>query len=391
VKFLSLDFTGYERLDGTFGVRNYVALIPTVGCANEVIRAIADRVKGTKPLLHHQGCCQLEPDLKIISRTLIGFGRNPNVASALIVSLGCESISSESVEKEIAKTGKRTERIIIQDLGGFTNSVEKGTRLAKEMFSEAQNQKRTNAKLDKLIIGLKCGASDATSGLASNPAVGVTTDLLVKENSTVIAAETTEMMGAEHLLAKRAADPKIAKKIVEIVEQMESRAKAVGVDMRGSQPTPGNIKGGITTIEEKSLGAICKAGKSKIQSVLDYGEQPKGKGLHFMDTPGSEMHVLPGLAAGGSQIVLFTTGRGAPQGFPIMPVIKISGNQQTCQKMNEHIDIDVSGIIDGTESTKNAGKQILNSLIDVAKGNLTKAELTGYTETLEIYTRGPIV
>jgi len=384
-------FSGYERPDGSFGVRNYVALIPTVGCANEVARAISQRVRGTAPLLHHQGCCQLEPDLKIISRTLIGFGKNPNVSSALIISLGCESVSSEKVVDGIAESGKRVERIAIQELGGFTPSLETGAKLASEMTSEASSQTKKEANLSNLTVGLKCGASDATSGLASNPAVGVCTDLLVEGGATVIAAETTEMMGAEHILTRRAVNSKIAERIRAAVEEMESRAKSGGVDMRGSQPTPGNIAGGITTIEEKSLGAICKAGTSPIQNLLDYAEPPRERGLHLMDTPGSEMHVLPGLAAAGAQLILFTTGRGAPQGFPTVPVIKICGNHKTCKNMIEHIDVNVSGILDGKEDIKNAGKKVFNFGLEIASGKLTKAELIGYTETMEIYTRGPII
>ncbi len=384
-------FSGFERPDGSFGVRNYVALIPTVGCANEVARAISQRVRGTAPLLHHQGCCQLEPDLKVISRTLIGLGKNPNVASALIISLGCEAVPSQTVADEIANAGKRVEKITIQELGGFTPSLEKGEKLSRSMVFETSNQRRTETDTSNLTVGLKCGASDATSGLASNPTVGVCADLLIQEDATVIAAETTEMMGAEHILAGRAINGEVAERIMTVVKAMEERAKSVGVDMRGSQPTPGNIAGGITTIEEKSLGAICKAGTSPVQSVLDYGDSPKNGGLHLMDTPGSEIHVLPGLAAAGAQVILFTTGTGAPQGFPTVPVIKICGNRKTCKRMGEHIDVDVSSILEGGESISDAGHMIFNLLINVASGKLTKAELTGYTETMEIYTRGPVI
>mgnify|MGYP001125009699 CR=1 FL=1 len=388
---MSHTFMGYERLDGSFGTRNHVALIPTVGCANEVVRAISSRVPGTAPIMHHQGCCQLAPDLELISRTLVGLGKNPNVASTLIVSLGCEGVSADNVVNEIAKTEKRAEKIVIQELGGFTRSVETGVKLAKDMVLEALRKRRTETDLGNLIVGLKCGASDATSGLTANPAVGVCTDLLVAENATVVAAETTEVMGAEHILAKRAVSEAVAKRILEIVEETETRAKSRGVDMRGSQPTPGNIAGGLTTIEEKSLGAICKAGTSPIQSVLEYGMPPKKKGLHLMDTPGSEIYVLPALAAAGAQVILFTTGRGAPQGFPTVPTIKICGNHETCLKMNEHIDVNVSGILYGDESVRSAGHKILSFLLEVASGELTKAELTGFTETLDIYTKGPVI
>jgi len=388
---MTLTFLGYERSNGCFGTRNYVAVIPSVGCANEVARGISDRVPGAASLLHHQGCCQLAPDLEIVSRTLVGLGTNPNVASALIVSLGCEAISAEAVASAIAKTGKHVETIAIQELGGLAQSVKKGVSLAKEMVSETSSQRRTEVDICNLTLGLKCGASDATSGLASNPAVGMCTDLMVSHNATVITAETTEIIGAEHILAQRAISEEVAKRILAIVEGTESRANSVGVDMRGSQPTPGNIAGGITTIEEKSLGAICKAGTSPIRSVLEYGESPWERGLHLVDTPGSEMHVLPALAAAGAQVILFTTGRGAPQGFPTVPVIKICGNRKTCQRMSEHIDVDVSRVLTGHETLRSACDEILNFTLRVASGELTKAELTKYVETLDIYTRGPMI
>ncbi len=260
-------FYGYERPDGKYGIRNYVALIPTVGCANEVARAISNQVDGTAPLLHHQGCCQLAPDLEIVSRILIGFGKNPNVCSTLIVSLGCESTSANMVADKIVKTGKHVEVITIQELGGYSASVEKGIILAKKMVEEGSSLKKKKADIDELTVGLKCGASDATSGLVSNPVVGLCTDFLVSNNATVITAETTEIIGAEHTFARRAISNNVAKKIYTIVETVELKAKSVGMDMRGSQPTPGNIAGGITTIEEKSQGAICKAGTSPIKGV----------------------------------------------------------------------------------------------------------------------------
>lgn len=388
---MTLRFLGYERPDGRIGTRNHVAIIPSVGCANDVAHAISRRVRGTASLLHHQGCCQLAPDLEIISRTLVGLGKNPNVASVLIVSLGCEAVSADALATEISKTGKRVETIVIQELGGLSQSLKTGVRLARDMISEASRERRSEVDVGNLVVGLKCGASDATSGLVSNPAVGVCTDCLVAENATVITAETTELIGAEHVFAERAVDGATGKRILAIVDMTESMVKSLGVDMRGGQPTPGNMAGGITTIEEKSLGAICKAGTTVIRSVLDYGDSPKERGLHFMDTPGSEMYVLPALAAAGCQVILFTTGRGAPQGFPIVPVIKICGNRTTCIKMSDHIDVDLGRVLEGYESFESAGHTITDLLLKVASGSLTKAEVTGYTETLEIYTRGPVI
>jgi altronate dehydratase large subunit len=218
------------------------------------------------------------------------------------------------------------------------------------MENDAKEDKGTKASLSDLTIGVKCGASDATSGLASNPAVGNAVDKLIEESATVIFGETTEVLGAEHILAKRGVDKKVKDKIYEKVEQMENRAKAFGVDMRGGQPTKGNIRGGLTTIENKSLGAIVKGGTKPIQDVLGYGKSPPKPGLYFMDSPGREMEYLTGVVSAGAQIVLFTTGIGAPQGFPIAPVIKVTGNKHTYRKLEEYMDIDVSKIIEGEET-----------------------------------------
>ena len=380
-----MKFAGFRRYDGTVGVRNYIAILPTTGCASEVALRIAEEVNGAVPLLHHQGCCQLKPDLEQVTRVLIGLGRNPNVASVLVVSLGCESISPQEVVEGIAESQKPVEMISIQAEGGFTATVKKGIKIVSSMASEARKLKREPCSLADLTVGVKCGASDATSGLVSNPAVGSAVDKIVDAGGTVIFGETTEVIGAEHILAKRAINELTAKKIFEAVERMESKAKKVGVDMRGSQPTAGNIKGGLTTIEEKSLGAISKSGSRLIQGVLEYGEAPRGKGLYFMDSPGMELVYMTGVAACGTQVILFSTGLGAPQGFPIVPVIKISGNEKTCRHLSEHIDIDLSTVLRGEESLDEGGERILEAICRVASGEVTKAEAIGYDKTVDIY------
>jgi len=388
---LRMKFLGYRRNDGTVGVRNYVAVLPSVVCANEVASSIASQIDRAVPILHHQGCCQLPPDLKQITRTLIGLGKNPNVAAVLVVSLGCEGVSADKVVKGIAKSRKPVEKIVIQDLGGSMRAVEKGLKIGKEMALSTSDMEREPFDLSGLTIGVKCGGSDATSGIASNPAVGVAVDMIVKRGGKAIFGETTEIIGAEHILAKCAADEKVGNQIYHIVEKMESRVKAVGVDMRGGQPTPGNIAGGITTIEEKSLGAIVKAGSSPIRGVLEYGEEPAEAGLYLMDTPGREVDVLTGFVAGGAQVIVFTTGRGVPQGFPIAPVIKVCGNPETCKHLECHIDIDVSGIIEGRESILEAGNRIFKKILKVASRERTKAEILGYDKSVDIYTTGPII
>jgi len=250
---------------------------------------------------------------------------------------------------------------------------------------------RVPCPVNRLVLGLKCGSSDTTSGLAPNPALGITSDLLVEAGATSVLGEVTEFIGAEHLLARHAKNPEIGQKIIDLVERMENRAKSVGVDIRGGQPTGGNIKGGLTTIEEKSLGAIAKAGNAPIQAVYEYGEIPQEKGLVVMDSPGREPEILTGLAACGCNVIAFTTGRGAPQGFPFVPVIKITGNQNTWEKLQDHMDLNVSGVMEGTETLPAAGKRIYDDILEVASGKLTKAEISGYTKAMEIYTVGPVI
>jgi altronate dehydratase large subunit len=227
--------------------------------------------------------------------------------------------------------------------------------------------------------------------LAPNPALGIASDLIVESGGTSILGEVTEFIGAEHLLAKHAKNENVGKKIVDLVIRMENRAKSVGVDMRGGQPTAGNIKGGLTTIEEKSLGAIAKAGKATIQAVYEYGVAPRVKGLVVMDSPGREPEILTGLAAAGCNVICFTTGRGAPQGFPFVPVIKITGNEKTWEKLRDHMDVDVSAVIEGTETLPSAGKRIVEEIARVASGKRTKAELSGYSKAMDIYTVGPVI
>ena len=387
-----MTFKGYRRKDGSVGVRNYVAVIPTVGCVNEAAWRISREVDGCAPFLHHQGCCQLSPDIAQIQRVLVGLGNNPNVGAVLLVSLGCETICAEEV-KNLISPKKQVALVRLQELGGLTSTVAEGVQEARNLVSEIR-QDRVAADMRGLTVGVKCGASDATSGIAANPATGAAVDMLVDQGATVIFGETTEVLGAEHILANRAIDKAVGTRLIEKVQQMEGRVKAFGVDMRGGQPTPGNIRGGITTIEEKSLGAIVKGGNRPIKGVLEYGESPTSPGLYFMDSPGREMEFLTGVVSGGSQIILFTTGVGAPQGFPLVPVIKITGNLKTYQRLEEHMDVDVSNIIEGTESVEDAGNRILDSILEKASGKPVKAEITGYDASginTNIYATGPVI
>ncbi len=384
-------FLGYPRPDGQVGTRNYVGIISTVVCANEVARGIADKVNGSVAFSHQQGCCQTTPDLDRVTQTLSGLGCNPNLASVLLVGLGCEGTKMPEVREAIIASGKKVESLMIQEEGGAAKTIAKGILLAQQMAIEASAISPGECGSSDIVLGLKCGSSDTTSGLASNPALGVAVERFVEEDASVIMGEVTEFIGAEHILAAQAKDKETGQKILDLVERMENRAKAVGFDMRGGQPTPGNIAGGLTTIEEKSLGAIAKSGNAVVQAVYEYGEKPGVKGLVLMDSPGREPELLTGLAAAGCNVIAFTTGRGAPQGFPFVPVIKITGNEKTWNNLRDHMDLSVHQVMDGGESLGQAGQRIYETIEAVAAGTRTKAEVSGYVQAMDIYVTGPVI
>lgn len=371
---------GYRRANGQLGIRNHLLILPTSVCSSTVAANIAAQIPGAIALPNQHGCCQIGADYEQTLRTLIGLGTNPNVAAVLVVGLGCEGIPIQETADEIAKSGKPVEAIIIQENGGTLQTTALGVQIASKMARRIALIQPEEADLSELSLGIECGGSDFTSGLASNPAVGTASDLLVHAGGTAMLSETTEFIGAEHVLAKRAKTPEIAQKLIQIVEQTELRAKQLNVDLRGGQPTPGNIAGGISSIEEKSLGCIYKAGHSLIQDVLPYGAAPQGKGLYIMDTPGQDVESMAGMLAGGVQILVFTTGRGTPTGSPIAPVIKVTANEQTYQNMEDNIDLDLSPIISGEETIEQAGERIFNEMIEVASGKLTKSESLGHRE-----------
>lgn len=302
-------------------------------------------------------------------------GANPNVYGVVVLGLGCETHQARSVYGELKKTGKPVELVSIQDHGGTLDAVAQGAKIAARMVQEATAQRPVPCSVSDLVIGTECGGSDACSGLSANPAVGVVSDTIVRLGGTAILAETTELIGAEHLLAKRAVSKQVSDKVYEIIQAMENRAFQMGVDIRTGNPSPGNIRGGISSLEEKSLGAANKAGKTPLQEVIAYAEAPSKKGLVWMDTPGHDIEQLTGMAAGGAQVVLFTTGRGTPTGSPIVPTIKISTNSALYEKMSDNIDLNAGGIIEGKESVEQVGERIFSEILEVCSGKWTKAEI----------------
>jgi altronate dehydratase large subunit len=386
-----MSFLGYPRPDGEVGIRNHIGIISVVICANDVSLRIAEQMEGAAAFLHDQGCCQTPIDLDQVTKTLVNLGKNPNLAGVLLVGLGCESVLIDEIREKIAASGKPVKTLGIQKVGGMLPAVAEGCRITQEMIIQASTLRRETFDDSYLSIGVKCGASDTTSGLISNPAVGAAFDLICDHGGTCVFGETTEFLGAEHILMRRAVNTGIAQKIEKIVTRMEKRAELMGVDMRGGQPTTGNIKGGLTTIEEKSLGAIVKAGTRPIQDVYEYGDKISKKGLFIMDSPGREPEFLTGIVATGVQMVVFSTGIGAPQGFPFVPVLKISGNPQTQKCLSDHIDKIVQLPDKGTDSLARAGEDIYEEIKAVASGKKTKAEVLGYGLFSNIFTVGPVI
>lgn len=388
-------FQGYRRPDGQYGARNLVAVIPSVICANDVAQAICRQVQGTAGFFHHQGCCQLPLDLRRVTDTLINLGKSPNVAASLIVSLGCEGTDHERMLTELRATGKPVEIIRIQELGGTSRAIQAGIDAAQKLVLQISGLQREPVDVSNVVMSIKCGASDTTSGMASNCVVGYVADKLVDLGATVIFGETTEFLGGEDILANRAVggpDGPVGRKIYDIVTRMERRAESVGEDMRGGQPTPGNIAGGLSSIEEKSLGAIMKSGHRPIQGVLEYPESAYGcKGLWIKDSPGREPEILTGMAATGAQCMLFSTGRGAPQGFPTMPVIKICGNPNTYARMSHDMDLNAGRIITGEKTIEEVGEEAFAQLLSVLSGAMTKNEALSYFGSMDIFCLGPVI
>ena len=389
---MGYEFMGFHRPDGRVGARNLVGVIPSVTCANDVAQAIVTEVQGTVGYFHHQGCCQLPPDLDRVTATLTSLGQSPNLGAVLIVSLGCEGTDFEQMYKTIEASGKPVRIIGIQELGGVSNAIQKGIDLARELVMEISGQQRQPAPIDKAVMAIKCGASDTTSGMASKCVIGYIADRMVDLGATVIFGETTEFIGGEHLLARRAVTPEVGQKIFDIVNAMETRAKSLGCDMRKGQPTPGNIAGGLSSIEEKTLGAIVKSGTRPIQGVLEYPELVTShKGLWIKDTPGREPEILTGMAATGAQFMMFSTGRGAPQGFPSMPVIKICGNPNTFERMKNDMDINAGLIITGDKTIEEVGEEAFQKMLRVLGGEMTKNEAIKYFTSIDIHCLGPVI
>ena len=385
-------FLGYRRPDGRVGTRNYVLVVPTVICSSVVAErvAVAAAPIGTA-LPHLAGCGQLGPDMRVTHETLAAYCAHPNVGAVLVVALGCEQVVAQSLAESARRHGKPADIIAIQSEGGTVRATAKGVAIAQAFAGQLSAQEREWCDVSEIVLSLKCGGSDYTSGLASNPTLGRVADRLIDLGGSAVLGEIAEIMGAEHLLASRATRPATSAKLIQVITRVEMEARALGLDIRGTQPSPGNIRGGLTTIEEKSLGATHKGGeRAPLEDVVGYSAPITRKGLTVMDTPGLDVESVTGMVGGGAQVVVFTTGLGTPTGNPIAPVIKVTGNARTARQMADNIDLDVSGIMDDSESLDSAADRMFDDVLAVASGRQTAAETLGHRE-FAIHRRNPTI
>jgi altronate hydrolase len=398
-------FDGYVRPDGRVGTRNYVAILSTVNCSASVSHMVRDRfrdvtrdfpnVDGVIALTHKAGCGHVSggEDHAVLERVLAGYAHHPNVAAYIVIGLGCEvAQAAPMVERHGMSLLSREPAPVlgIQQEGGVRKTVEAGIKAVLRLLPDANGARRTRRPAADLVLATNCGGSDGYSGITANPALGSALDELIRLGGTGVLGETTELVGAEHILARRAKDGAVGKKLLDRIAWWRRYLSLHGVDVN-SNPSPGNIAGGITTIVEKSLGAVAKAGTTPLIDVVDYGERIREKGFVYMDTPGYDPVSVTGLVAGGANVLCFTTGRGSVFGCKPVPSIKLATNSDLYRRMEEDMDIDCGVILEG-RSTEEVGRQILDEVLAVASGKRTKSELAGVGEAeFAPWVKGPIL
>ncbi|MFC7395565.1 UxaA family hydrolase [Scopulibacillus cellulosilyticus] len=369
---------GYRRENGRVGIRNHVVILPVDDISNAACEAVANNVKGTLALSHAYGRLQYGEDLELHFRTLIGIGSNPNVAAVVVI--GIEENWSKRIADGIALTGKPVSYFSIEGNGDF-ETVRQASWTAKEYVQWASELHREPVELKDLSVSIKCGESDTTTGMGSCPTVSQAVDRLVDAGATVFFGETSELTGGEHLIRERMATPELKEKFMAIYNDYVGEIASQGVDLLGSQPTQGNIAGGLSTIEEKALGNIAKTGTKEIIGVLEPAEAPKsGNGLYFMDTSSAAAECVTLMAAAGAVVHFFPTGQGNIIGNPIEPVVKITANPKTAETMKEHIDVDVKGLLSREITLTEAGDLLMDYLYRTVNGRLTSAEALGHRE-----------
>ena len=373
-----MKFMGYRRSDGRVGVRNHVLVMPGVTCSAVAAQKICRQVPEAVYLHNPNGCAQTPGDTAITLNILSGLIANGNVFGALIVGLGCETLRENDYLRAVqSKTNKPVHYLGLQETGGLAETVERGAALVREMIGRAAEISREECDLSELILGLECGGSDPTSGLSANAVLGVVSDCLVDMGGTAVLSETPEAIGAEHLLKKRGLTPEVGQKIYEAIKNNEKLFFDLGLDVRSGNPSPGNKASGITTLEEKSLGCIHKSGARPFTECYGYGQMIDKKGLMFMDTTAYDVASTNAKIAGGAQVVVFTTGMGTPVGSAVAPVIKMTGNRATYERMRDILDFDSSASIDGRKTIEQLGRELLEYIIRVCEGEEVRAEING--------------
>ena len=400
-----MEFWGYSRPDGSVGVRNHVLILPATRNVNYICHRIALAVPGVTTFYTTGEYGRTGGDRKRLARFLTGIARNPNVANVLLIGMphgyGYPEFQTDALAAEIAKSGTRLEVLNVDRCGGLEGTVVQGIRLARELVREATAMRREAAPLSKLTIGMKCGDSDATSGLAGNPALGRAVDRLIDAGGTALFSETLELIGAEQTLVQRAKTPEVAQRLLRLIADWEARAASIGEDIRTINPIPENIAAGITTLEEKSLGAVEKTGTRELSGVLDYCERPGEPGLWLMDAWMSSYSLLPSFAAAGAQIVLYQLGGNElpPEDAPlsavdpglVAPLLTIRGNPRTAKAAGDYLDVSTGGVLLGTETLDAAGEHILGEIVRAANGRATRGETMRYPEPFEVFFEGPFI
>jgi len=373
--------SAFRREDGRAGIRNLVVVMAAADNVNPLARKLADAVPGSTCLPASYGRGQLGTDFEIALRTMAGLASHPNVAECLVVTF--EPESGERIADAVRRRGRRAEVLSLLDAGGLTPALEQGREILVKLGERARLAQRSEVQISALLAGLECGGSDTSSGLFGNPALGLVTDRLIVAGGSAVFSEPVECLGGESRLSERARTPQAARAIVRSIERYRDIALSQGVDLTGVNPTADNIAGGLSTIEEKSLGAIAKTGSSPIEGVIGYGETPPSPGLWLMDAPAAAVENLTAIAASGAQVIFFVTGSANPVGHPIAPTIKICANPQTVGRMAEHIDVDISGGLtsEQTLDLEAAADAIEAKFRAIAEGAETAAERLGYLET----------
>lgn len=376
-----MKFKGYKRPDGSVGVRNHVVVMPGCLCSAGAAKKTVEASPGTIYLHNPNGCAQNSEDTGLTLEILSGMIANGNVYGALIIGLGCETIQEDRYMEAIrAKTDKSVYYISLQQEGGLAKTVEKGVEITQQLRAEADKCERVDCDISDLILGMECGGSDPTSGFSVNTVLGNTSDRIVDMGGTTVLSETPEAIGAENILKRRGITPEIGQKLYDAVKRCEQLYIDAGEDIRNTNPSPGNKAGGITTLEEKSLGCIHKSGTKPFTDVVDYGKPIKQKGLLFMDTTAYDTASTVAKIAGGAQVVVFTTGRGTPIGNAVAPVIKATGNHDTFTFLNDIMDFDTSDSYMGDKTIEELGLELLEYIVDVCNGELVKAEINDISE-----------